>query len=483
MLTILKGAAVLPPIAAKALKVRNDLVTSAEIIEQSAPEGIRAELPALTKPVERDLEAAEPVALPWELCVCLRALGSYLRISNHPFSETERASLPTRSFTAEARIARDLTLRCTQTLKSSSIAFSFASPTADARRQEGEPSLPQVADINLDGGQDRLAHAASILEDLYALYDCVVETGNVSFESWLSLAGLGTRQLALMGFEQIVEETSERRGRSSVPPELCALASQISPDSLSADVSAIFAQLYGMLNTLGFVESSLAADEPLKGTLPVFTLLREESRALLDLVVERTLRIDGLDPDVHEYLDGVAYAIRMELRKAFEHELVGLAAQRSAPLVFGKVENAHGLLRDCFQQSVIGVARAFDARLDGSGLFNNFRTKLEQSLLLRRELWEVLTAVRRADQEQEPAALRNLMARLSHFREGSLRFLMFKDWEALERFVEEATAAKSSADLRPVLHRFHAFLETLFGQVNMRAVLADHPFDPDTPQD
>jgi hypothetical protein len=60
---------------------------------------------------------------------------------------------------------------------------------------------------------------------------------------------------------------------------------------------------------------------------------------------------------------------------------------------------------------------------------------------------------------------------------------MYKDWEALERFVEEATAAKSSAELQPVLHRFHAFLETLFGQVNMRAVLADHPFDADASQD
>ncbi|HEX7178027.1 MAG TPA: hypothetical protein VF240_22410 [Pyrinomonadaceae bacterium] len=411
----------------------------------------------------------------------MRALGSYLRISNHPFSETERTSLPKRSFTAETRIARDLMLRCTETLKSSSFAFSFSPLPADAGQQEGEPSLPRESVPNPDG--DRFAYAASILEDLYALYDCVVETENVSFESWLGLAGLGARQLALTGYEHLVEETSERRGRSSVSPELCALASQISPDSLSADVSAILTQLYGMLDLLGFVESSLAADEPLKGTLPVFTLLREESRALLDLIVERTLRIEGLDPAVHEYLDGVAYAIRMELRKAFEHELVGLSSQRSAPLVFGKVENAHGLLRDCFQQSVIGVARAFDAQLDGSGLFNNFRTKLEQSLLLRQELWEVLAAVRRADQEQEPAALRNLMLRLSHFREGSLRFLMYKDWEALERFVAEATAAKSSADLQPVLHRFHAFLETLFGQVNMRAVLADHPFDPDTSQD
>jgi len=29
----------------------------------------------------------------------------------------------------------------------------------------------------------------------------------------------------------------------------------------------------------------------------------------------------------------------------------------------------------------------------------------------------------------------------------------------------------------PILHRFGAYLETLFGQVNMRTVLADHPFE------
>jgi hypothetical protein len=28
-----------------------------------------------------------------------------------------------------------------------------------------------------------------------------------------------------------------------------------------------------------------------------------------------------------------------------------------------------------------------------------------------------------------------------------------------------------------VLHRFGAFLETLFSQINLRSVLASHPFD------
>jgi len=54
---------------------------------------------------------------------------------------------------------------------------------------------------------------------------------------------------------------------------------------------------------------------------------------------------------------------------------------------------------------------------------------------------------------------------------------MYKDWEPLERFQEEIESAHMAAQLEQTLHRFEAFLETLFGQVNMRVILAAHPFD------
>jgi hypothetical protein len=59
-----------------------------------------------------------------------------------------------------------------------------------------------------------------------------------------------------------------------------------------------------------------------------------------------------------------------------------------------------------------------------------------------------------------------------------MRFLMYKDWETFERFVEEVLKTQNKKDLTPILHRFGAYLETLFGQVNMRGVLASHPFQP-----
>ncbi|HYX43210.1 MAG TPA: hypothetical protein VE821_16000, partial [Pyrinomonadaceae bacterium] len=119
----------------------------------------------------------------------------------------------------------------------------------------------------------------------------------------------------------------------------------------------------------------------------------------------------------------------------------------------------------------------FDPAFDGVRLFQNFRTRLEQSLVLRRDLWLLLEHVRRIEQEADQRPLTPLLARLDSFQAGSMAHLMFKDWEAFERFVHELKEAKDPTELKSALHRFGTFLEALFSQINMRAVLAEHPFE------
>lgn len=412
------------------------------------------------------------------LIVHLRALRSFFRIANHPFSEKERAEITRRDFIGETRIGSAFLLRCAELL-----LLLKGDCSQWSRQQIDESSLAgwsqsknplnayELSEIQLD-------KIADAVNDLCLLAGALVEGRRVSFEAWGAFGRLVSKHLELCRASESLDDAYEGLCSPTLPKELRAIIAQVSPDPLATDVGSLFSRLYGLLELLRFVEDAMKADVTLKYKLPFFTLLREETLGFLDLIRERTLLIEGLDTTIHEHLDGTAYALRMELRKAFEHELVGLASMRNAPQIFAKVENAHGLLRDCFQQSVISVARAFDPNYDGSLLFSTFRTKLEESLLLRRELWEVLHAVRRASDERDLRAQQTLMGKLTAFREGSLRLLMYKDWEAFERFVEEVTYAKDSSELQPSLHRFHAFLETLFSQVNMRAILTDHPFTP-----
>jgi hypothetical protein len=63
------------------------------------------------------------------------------------------------------------------------------------------------------------------------------------------------------------------------------------------------------------------------------------------------------------------------------------------------------------------------------------------------------------------------MKSVESFRESSLKYLMYKDWEEYENFIEEITSSKTTESLRFALHRFRIFLGALSGEVSKRSVL------------
>ena len=400
----------------------------------------------------------------------LRALRSFFNAANHPLTDAERTALGERSFKCETGVVRDTLVRCLHLL--SNLA------RGDAPQAEDAPPTAAAGALGLVGAKESLADLGEVFKDVSRLGDALLESSSVGFAAWSSLGSLLERELRRSEAAGLILAAGHAAGAAELQEQLVQLAQGLTPEDLGEDLLEIFQSFSRLLALLRFVEVSLKSDAQLKRLLPIFTLVYEETRALLDFIEGRALRVEGVGRGASEMLDGTAYAVRMELRKAFEHELTGLCSVRQPPQLFAKVENATGLLRDCYQQSVVALAQSFEPGLDGAALFRSFTTKLEQSLELRRELWKLVMLVARASSDgHEPPATRVLES-LNAFGEGGQRFLMYKDWEALERFTEEIDSARDAGELSRTLHRFGAYLETLFGQVNMRAVLADRPFDP-----
>ena len=411
----------------------------------------------------------------------LRALRSFFNTANHPLTDVERAGLGERSFKCEMGVARDALVRCLHLL--STLARS-GGPPGLAEEGVAAPvpdATPAAAALGLVGAKQSLGDLGEVFKDVCRLSDALLESNSVGFAAWSSLGSVLERELGRSEAAGLILAAGYAAGAAELQGQLVRLAHGLMPEEIGEDLLEIFHAFSRLLALLRFVEVSLKGDTQLKRLLPVFTLIHEETRALLDFIEGRALRVEGVARGASEILDGTAYAVRMELRKAFEHELTGLCSVRQPPQLFAKVENATGLLRDCYQQSVVALAQSFEPGTDGGTLFPSFTTKLEQSLELRRELWKLVLLVAQASAGgHEPPATRVLEA-LGAFGEGSQRYLMYKDWEALERFAEEIDSARDAGELSRTLHRFEAYLETLFGQVSMRAVLADRPFDPKAP--
>ena len=60
------------------------------------------------------------------------------------------------------------------------------------------------------------------------------------------------------------------------------------------------------------------------------------------------------------------YCLPLELKKVINTELLDISVARQADSIRARVENSHGILKDCFQQSVVQLAQVFDREVEGA---------------------------------------------------------------------------------------------------------------------
>lgn len=424
----------------------------------------------------------DPLAdLVTELC----STRSFFNLRLLPLSPAELAEVIHRDFAPELRVARAALERSVHhalELRRASTAGTGRDPSEDATSGLGDLGVQLVNDRAArsanSGAGASLGELAEPLSDLGALCDALLAHPKVTLEAWSSVGRLLNREFQRPEVRSTLRAVSNFRAASNLQPPLLAITRRRDlPRELAMDLQIIFTALADLVAQLRPIASYLKRDAPLKSSLPLFTLIHSDARKLNHFISARAMRSENLARPVFDALDAMYYAINMELRKVFARELVGLSTSVEASFIYSHVENAHGLLRDCFQQSTVGLAQVFEPSLDGASLFDSFQTKLEQSLALRRDLWFLQQMVSGAEKERDRYPLARLLEQTAAFREGSLRYLMYKDWETCERFMEEVAAARGATETTPVLHRFGAYLETLLGQISMRAVLSDQPFD------
>jgi hypothetical protein len=237
----------------------------------------------------------------------------------------------------------------------------------------------------------------------------------------------------------------------------------------------ILSEMLRFFDWLDRIENNLHRLDTLMESLSLLEVLEFEARSLLDFIEVRGMRVAGGNERLHEVLDGITYGITHDLRRIFERELVRGVTEHSTPIVYGKILHAHGLLTNCFQQSTITLLQVFNPQLNASSLFNDIESRLKQSLVLCKDLSSLMRFVRLSQANSDPDVLRTVVDRILEFRDGSMHYLMYKDWRGYESFaLEVITAIENNLDAKPLLHRFLTFLELLYGHVKMRAVLAEN---------
>ena len=262
--------------------------------------------------------------------------------------------------------------------------------------------------------------------------------------------------------------------RANLQREIDAVTGRIDCREIGEVAYNILSELVRIFALLARIEDNLHKLDTLLESLSLMEVLQFEAHSILDYIETKAMRTAGISDAMREVLDGIVYGINHDLRRIFERELTRTVTEQSTPVVYGKILHAHGLLSNCFQQSTITLLQVFNPAVDGATLFNDTEVRLKQSLALCRDLSSLTRLIRRAETQTDPDTLRTVVGKILEFRDGSMQYLMYKDWRGYETLaLEVITAIENNLDARTLLNRFLCFLEILYGHVKMRAVLSN----------
>ncbi len=422
-------------------------------------------------------------AIIFELEMWIRCFDRFFRIRNHPFGENEMREVVRRDFSEELKIVRSVSLRmsqlCTEIISHDRTDSNYFGNYVEHEILHSDVSLRLERRNN---GQmtpeDSLALLIESLADVRPILESVTQLPLVNFQTFTAVGKLLTRELQRCHYiAPLLADKFKPEFDKIAHQEITSIIKGINLPDLRQELAQVFLEAFRLLRYLNFIGEDLRGDRPLKRSLLIFSLMYSELRSLMDLIDTRIVTSHALQEETRDVIDGCSYAMRMELDKVFGRELVGFVNLRQAPPIYAKVENSHGLLRNCIQQTIVGIAQAFDAELTGTQIFPDFQTFQDQSRQLRTDLWRLICYLRYYEGRPEESHNGRLIEELVAFRDGAMKYLMFRDWEHLERMHDEIVTATTADELRRILHLFATYLETLLGQINMRAVLANEPFD------
>jgi hypothetical protein len=235
-------------------------------------------------------------------------------------------------------------------------------------------------------------------------------------------------------------------------------------------LGSVFTDLNRLLGYLKQVRTAARIGDSADAALFLLDVVRSEALAATGCIDFQCASVQ-MPGELSEELERTSFAIRHELRSVFERTLSGVSSATGITEAESRLADAHDLLRNCFQQTTIALARVFEPELDGPTLFDEIRVKRDTSVMLYEDLGALLRSVSHAESSGDQVSLSLFSERLDHFRSGSMQYLMQKDCEACMRFIEDFRVSRFSGSARFFLRRFACYLEILLNHVSMRSVL------------
>jgi hypothetical protein len=413
----------------------------------------------------------------FELEMWLRAFERFFRIKNQPLSEREARHLALRNWSEELRLVDNVARRavqlCTAILTEDQVNLTRFDKYVEGYVKKDDAVDPYVEKLLRQASPEAgLTLLRDALEDLHVLLTDLVRLSRIPYGTFTAVGRILYREIRRSHLLALLIDRKFKPMHDRINnPAVSAIIRGIPEAGARRQAAKIFLELFRLLHYLEFADPERVSEEDLKNTVLVFALITSETRLLLAYIERRVLR--NVDPEsrLHEIYDSFVYSLPFEMKKVISTELVDISVARQPDIVRARVENSHGILKDCFQQSLVQLAQVFDPLIQGRDIFEDFTAKFEQSVELREQLARLVHVVREFQTHRDDTTAADMKEAISRFYDTDMKYLMYRDWSGFELFFIEILKCPSLSALLQISHRFETFLSTLHREVQKRSIL------------
>lgn len=463
----------------------------------------------------------------FELEVLLKGLACFANPRNHA-GPPRRTAIVAQDYREALVLSRDAMHRiitlCRQLLGEQDKAFVFQrylemllpDDTARTRLVRGAASQ--------DTPEESLFLLRHALTNLLEVSGGITRLPRVPFRLFYAAMSVAHREVAQSAFFNPLVALEFRPEFDRITNQrVLELMRQVPGEQARRLVALTFLALFRMLRYVTLLESVVREQRPAGLVYLVLSVLRSDARALTDYLRKQTgqqlaesferelfkipasqigARHTELQAEAHRLLmikatlGGISANVRLELRRAFEHDFVSPDGGATTEQLRASVATVAANLRPALQNAVLVLGKALGARLDEHGVFDDVAAKRSLSLRLRRDVWMFAQIVRafgakaratptREDRWSGPSSLQFVREFLSYFDAMGYPLLRAADYPRFDAFIAALSALEETDLLDPErleravgeAERFYQFLSELFEQIGQRDELKGVAFD------
>jgi hypothetical protein len=468
----------------------------------------------------------------FELEILLKGLACFANPRNHP-GPPRRAPVVSVDFREHLVLVREslgrIVALCRSLLVEKDRAFVFQRYLETVLPDDGARTKLVGEAMTQDSPQGSLFVLRHAMTNLLEVTTGITRLQRVPYRLFYAVLGVAQREIAQSAFFNPLTALEFRPEFDRITnPQMLELMHSVPEQRARHLVALTSLSLFRMLRYLTLLDDIAQGDKEngrraMGLVLLVASVLRSDARALTAYLRRRagpllaeSFELDVLSvaaPDlpasyqrflaeghrlmsVKATLEGIAANVRLEMRRALDHEFPGAGDAPAPQVLRAAVQRTTQSLRPALQNAVLFLARSLGARLDARGVFDDDAARRVLSERLRRDVWMFGRIVRAFSDKARAATagedrwagvspLQFVREFMAYFRSMGYPLLRVADYPRVDAFLAAMARLEDGDLLEPSrmrvavdeAERFHAFLQDLFVAIGKRDELAGVPFD------